>query len=507
MLFNSTEFFALAGVTWIGYWLLRGRSRLWLLLIASYTYYGSFNWRFLSLMLIATAVAFTAARRIEEEADDRSRKRFLHASLFINLGLLGVFKYFDFFIEDFRSLLELFGVEMNEIAIQVVLPVGISFYTFQTLAYTIDVYRRRLRAEHDLLVFATFVSFFPQLAAGPIERGKKLLPQFHNLADRPDVEETILGLKLILLGLVRKIVIADTIAPYAAEALSPTRTEFGVEIATNPSWLTLTIGALAFLIQIYGDFAGYSTIARGLGKLFGFDLTRNFRQPFFSTSQSDWWRRWHVTLMTWFREYVFMPLGGARRTGLAVRNLAIVFLLTGLWHGARWEMVVWGALLGAGVVVEYLIRIGTRRRRTGTGPGRGPSAPPIPIRVLGAVYTVMFISLATMAAAATSLDETTSSWVRILSLSSGDPVSSELIIALTFGLTMLVATDWWELHFDNERMERTEDPVLEAKLRNFRSPAASSLKALGGVALIWSLVGITVVFSAARTAQFWYFQF
>jgi D-alanyl-lipoteichoic acid acyltransferase DltB (MBOAT superfamily) len=338
MSFNSLTFALFLPIVFALYWIV-GSKRIslqnLLLMVASYVFYGWWDWRFLSLIAISTLVDFTLGRAIEKSTKDRSRWFFLLASLVANLGLLGFFKYYNFFAESLSASLENIGIEVNEFTLNIVLPVGISFYTFQTLSYTIDVYRRKARATNDLIAFAAYVSFFPQLVAGPIERASSFLPQF--LSERKfEYEAAVLGLKLILWGLFKKLVVADNAGELADKIFD------NFELYPGP---ILFLGAVYFGFQIYGDFSGYSDIARGTSKLFGFDLMINFRCPYFSRNIAEFWQRWHISLNTWFRDYVYFPLGGSRcSTSKVIRNIFIVFTISGLWHGANWTFVAWGIL-------------------------------------------------------------------------------------------------------------------------------------------------------------------
>ncbi|MGB1075624.1 MAG: MBOAT family O-acyltransferase [Flavobacteriales bacterium] len=338
-----------AGAFWIFLpavlWLFHGpfrhrlRGQNFLLLAASYLFYGWWDWRFLSLIALSTATDFWVAQQLEKPLlNAHTRRLFLSISLAINLGLLATFKYAGFFIDSWIDAWAGLGVEMNRPSLNIVLPVGISFYTFQTLSYTIDVYRGQLRASRDWVEFGAYVAFFPQLVAGPIERAQRLLPQLQRL--RPVTESGVkIGLRLMAYGLFKKVVIADGAAGYANAAFeSP-------ELFTGP---VLVIGVVAFALQIYGDFSGYSDIAIGLGRLFGIRLRSNFRFPYFSRNVAEFWRRWHVSLNTWFRDYLYIPLGGSRGSRwTSLRNITIVFLISGLWHGASWNFVIWGAIHAA----------------------------------------------------------------------------------------------------------------------------------------------------------------
>lgn len=337
MLFNSIEFAIFLPIVFSIYWIL-DKSRMWqnlLLLGASYLFYGWWDWRFLSLIVISSLVDYSIGRKLCLTASDNSRKLLLWISIVLNLGLLGVFKYYNFFLESFVSSFEFFGYSMSLDRLDIVLPVGISFYTFQTLSYTIDVYRGNMKPTKDLLSFFTFVSFFPQLVAGPIERASNLLPQFDKKR-KFDYLNAADGTRQILWGLFKKIVIADNSALIVNDIFE------NYEIYNSS---VLVLGAFYFAIQIYCDFSGYSDIAIGTSRLFGFELTQNFSFPYFSRNIGEFWRRWHISLSTWFRDYLYIPLGGSRG-GLysKLRNTMIIFLISGFWHGANWTFIWWGGL-------------------------------------------------------------------------------------------------------------------------------------------------------------------
>ena len=340
MLFNSYTFWLFFGFVFVLCGLSRRNFRLQntVLLVASYTFYGFWDWRFLSLLLVSTIIDFNVAQWLERAETPRRRKLLLALSLCANLGVLGVFKYLGFFTESMVELLNAFGIDSSLPVLNVLLPVGISFYTFQTMSYTIDVYRRELPATKRFFDFALFVSFFPQLVAGPIERAAKFLPQVlqPRLQNRLRFTE---GFYLILLGLFKKVVIADNMAPIANAIFSR-----DVSTLSGPE---VMIGVYAFAFQIYGDFSGYTDIARGVAKWLGFDLMLNFRMPYFAASPSDFWARWHISLSSWLRDYLYIPLGGNRHGALLTyRNLMLTMLLGGLWHGAVWTFVVWGGFHG-----------------------------------------------------------------------------------------------------------------------------------------------------------------
>ncbi|MEZ4962594.1 MAG: MBOAT family O-acyltransferase [Saprospiraceae bacterium] len=306
-----------------------------LLLVASYVFYGWWDWKFLGLLFLSSVMDFSLGLLMGKTTGLKNRKLLMILSLVFNLGLLGTFKYFNFFVQSFIDAFSSVGIVLESHTLKIILPVGISFYTFQSLSYTIDVYRRQMEPVKDLFSFLAFVSFFPQLVAGPIERAANLLPQF-SVQRHFSYEKSVDGLRQGLWGLFKKVVIADNCAIYANGIF---------ENYAHLSGSELLLGVFFFAIQIYCDFSGYSDIAIGTAKLFGFELMTNFRYPYFSRDMAEFWRRWHISLSTWFRDYVYIPLGGNRVvTTKAVRNIFIVFLLSGFWHGANWTFIVWGGL-------------------------------------------------------------------------------------------------------------------------------------------------------------------
>ena len=321
------------------YWIL-GRSKHQLrlqntlLVLASYVFYGWWDWRFLSLIALSTIVDFFAGKAIARSASKSRAKLFLAFSLITNLGLLAYFKYANFFIESWIEAWAGVGVEMHASSLNIILPVGISFYTFQTLSYSIDVYKRKMEPTKDIIAFFSFISFFPQLVAGPIERATNLLPQFYKKRNF-DYLNAVDGLKQILWGLFKKVVIADNCAIIVNDIFAN---------YASYSGSTLILGAIFFAFQIYGDFSGYSDIAIGTARLFGFNLMQNFAFPYFSRDIAEFWRRWHISLSTWFRDYLYIPLGGNRVVKWRwYYNLFITFLVSGFWHGASWTFLAWGA--------------------------------------------------------------------------------------------------------------------------------------------------------------------
>ncbi|GAA4231945.1 MBOAT family protein [Postechiella marina] len=339
MLFNSLEFFVFLIVVYLLHWIILRKSLKFqniLLLLASYFFYGLWDWRFLSLILLSTIVDYYVGIQIFSSSKASVKKAWLLVSVIFNIGLLGFFKYYNFFIDSWVDLVAMLGYNItNTWTLKVILPVGISFYTFQTMSYSLDIYYKKLKPTIHFLSFATFVSFFPQLVAGPIERASNLLSQIDSKRDF-NYKQQVDGIKLIVWGLFKKVVIADAVAPIVDDIFSNYQ---------NYSSSTLVLGAIFFGFQIYGDFSGYSDIAIGTAKLFGVELMSNFKFPFFSRNIAEFWRRWHISLSSWFQAYVYIPLGGSRQSKvITIRNVLIVFLISGFWHGANWTFVVWGLL-------------------------------------------------------------------------------------------------------------------------------------------------------------------
>ena len=338
MLFNSVNFALFLPVVFLLYWFAaRGHVRRQniLLLVASYFFYASWDHRFLFLLIFSTVLDYATGIKMHEAKTLASKRAWFWLSITVNVGFLGVFKYYNFFAASFADALALAGVHVHVSTLQVILPVGISFYTFHGLSYVIDIYNGRIRPERNFIDYAVFVSFFPLLVAGPIERATHLLPQIVR-ERRFEYQKAVDGLRQILWGLVKKVVIADNCAEYA-------NLVFGS--STGASGSTLLAGALFFTIQIYCDFSGYSDIALGSARLFGIDLLRNFAYPYFLRDIAEFWRRWHISLSSWFRDYLYIPLGGSRGgTWSRVRNTLIIFLVSGFWHGANWTFIVWGLL-------------------------------------------------------------------------------------------------------------------------------------------------------------------
>ncbi|TAK43191.1 MAG: MBOAT family protein [Saprospiraceae bacterium] len=345
MIFNSLTFLIFVAIFLPVYFKLKGRARLLLALGGSYLFYGWWDWRFLSLIVISTLVDFVLGLKMSLAKDAPSRKKLLYVSMVLNLGFLGFFKYFDFFTESLVTMLQSLGLSPSMHTLGIILPVGISFYTFQSLSYTIDIYRKKLNPEPDVLKFATFVAFWPQLVAGPIVRASDFLPQFRKDHDF-DWNRAMSGTAQVLWGFFKKVAIADSLAPFVEQCFAEPQAFASVN---------LIIAVVFYSFQIYCDFSGYSDIAIGFARILGFDFPANFRTPYFSRSFSEFWTRWHISLSSWLRDYLYIPLGGNRHgTANTYKNLMLTMVLGGLWHGANWTFVFWGFLHGIYLVVQRL---------------------------------------------------------------------------------------------------------------------------------------------------------
>jgi len=351
MLFNSIEYLIFIFIFFITYWFVVNRNLKFqnlLILLSSYIFYGWWDYRFLSLIFLSTIVDYFIGINIPKSSSAFKRKILLFSSLFFNLSLLGFFKYYNFFIDSWIDLFNLLGYEIKSIwTLNIILPVGISFYTFQTLSYTIDIYKNKLKPTKDFILFASFVSFFPQLVAGPIERATNLLPQI--LKKRQfKFQQAVQGLRLIVWGMFKKVVIADTLAPHVDDIFNNYQ-DFDGGI--------LFIGAIYFAFQIYCDFSGYSDIAIGTAKLLGIELMSNFKFPYFSRNIAEFWRRWHISLSTWFRDYLYIPLGGSKDgRWKSLRNIYIIFIVSGFWHGANWTFIAWGLIHASFYLPSFLLK-------------------------------------------------------------------------------------------------------------------------------------------------------
>jgi D-alanyl-lipoteichoic acid acyltransferase DltB (MBOAT superfamily) len=369
MLFNSVEFAVFLPIVFILYWFCTAKSlklQNLFVVISSYFFYGWWDWRFLSLIFISTLQDYFVAQKIQNTDNEHKRKLWLIISIIVNLGILGFFKYCNFFINSFVETFTLSGIKPNISTLHIILPIGISFYTFQTMSYTIDIYKRKLEPTKDFIAFAAFVSFFPLLVAGPIERATNLLSQFLNKRVF-DYGKAVDGLRQILWGLFKKVVVADSCAIYVNSVFGYASGTFAdpEHSLLLVAGSTLLIGAIFFAFQIYCDFSGYSDIAIGTARLFGFNAMRNFNFPYFSRDIAEFWRRWHISLTTWFRDYVYIPLGGSRVSkAKVVRNTFIIFLVSGFWHGANWTFIIWGVIHA--ILFLPLILMNKNRKYTDT---------------------------------------------------------------------------------------------------------------------------------------------
>jgi alginate O-acetyltransferase complex protein AlgI len=480
MLFTTLTFLLFLPTVFAAYWLLGSqRARNGVLVAASYFFYGWWDFRFAALMAIASFVDFVAAIALERTDDLRKRRLILFASCTCSLGLLAYFKYTGFFMENAQAMARVLGMHLTPVELKVVLPVGISFYTFQTLSYVIDVYRRQLPATRSLVDYMAYVSFFPQLVAGPIERAGHLLPQFQSLR-RFDPEQAKEGLRYIAWGFFKKLALADTFGLLATEGYLYHAT------ADGP---TLALATLCFAFQIYCDFSAYSDIAVGCGRLFDIELMRNFAYPYFSRSMAEFWRRWHISLSTWFSDYVYVPLGGSRRGRLLqARNVMITFLLSGLWHGASWNFVVWGGLNGIAVLPGVLWPRGRRAGRDDVPGGEGVlpslrSAAAMAATFLFVCTTWIFFRAATFPAALGILRRVFGPWT-------WKETTAALHVHAT-ALCLLIAL-----------------VIVEWLARRHRHPLhwpamPRPVRWLGYTALVW----LTLSLSATTGGAFIYFQF
>lgn len=472
MVFNSLQYAIFLPLVLVLYWTLRRRrSQNVLILAASYLFYGAWDARFLALMAVSTLTDYAVGVRLGRTQDARHRRLLFVVSLTVNLGILGFFKYFDFFTESAVRLLEAAGVQANAPTLRILLPVGISFYTFHGISYTFDVFRDQIRPTRNLLDFACFIAFFPQLVAGPIGRAHIQLPQFENDRARPSGNAVRSALVLILLGLFKKIAIADALAPYVNEAFSSPGSAGALE---------LLVAVYAFALQIYGDFSGYTDIARGSSRLLGIELIRNFEQPYLSRNVAEFWRTWHISLSTWLRDYLYVALGG-NRGGRArtYRNLLLTMLLGGLWHGAAWTFVVWGGLHGFFLVAHRAV---AGRRPAGLTVPRWSPGDLVPTLLTfhAVCFAWIFFRAPTLRSALSVLEG-------IVTLRSGTP-GPDLLVLLAFAAAAVALIDL------PQRNRASETALLEWH------PVSR------GVAYAAMAVAV-LVFSGGTPVPFIYFQF
>jgi len=346
MIFNSITFLVFISIFIPIYFYLKGKLRLLFVLASSYLFYGWWDWRFLSLIVISTLIDYTVGLKLDTESDPIKRKTLLLISIVANLGILGFFKYFNFFADSLVILLNAFNIQLSYTTLHIVLPVGISFYTFQSMSYTIDVYYKKIPTERSLLKFSTYIAFFPQLVAGPIVRAKDFIPQLYK-DHKPDFNNITRGIDQIMFGFFKKVVVADSISMLVDNAFAS---------PDNYNSLQLVLVSIFYTFQVYCDFSGYSDVAIGLAKVMGFEFPMNFNYPYISKSFKEFWSRWHISLSTWLKDYLYIPLGGNRHGKLKTyRNLFLTMLLGGLWHGAAWNFVIWGSAQGTFLAIEKFI--------------------------------------------------------------------------------------------------------------------------------------------------------
>jgi len=467
--FNSLQFVGFLAVVLTLYWVLRGRPRQALLLAASYAFYGMWDLRFLGLLLVMSVATYAATLRIERGRGQPVARKWLVGLVLVDLGVLCFFKYANFFIDSAESMLQALGLHPSRLVLQLFVPIGISFYVFESISYAADVFRGKAVARRDPVVVGLFLSYFPKALAGPIERPGHLMAELEHGPTPPTVERVVSALLLIVLGLFQKVFLADL----AATAVNEVFGRPGV--ASAPA---LVLGAYGFAVQIYGDFAGYTNIARGVSRLFGIELVLNFREPYLSRNPVEFWRRWHISLSTWLRDYLYVPLGGNRRgSGRTSFNLMVTMLLGGLWHGASWTFVVWGGLHGTYLVAH---RVLTRGGRTDVdSPVRWSDL----WRILG---WFQLVCLAWIFFRMPSLGDALTAVVRIVTLQRGESPARLLIVPPLMLLTL--AMDLMLRHYGSAR-------------RFLRAPAAVQGVAIG-------LVVTAVVFaSGGQGAPFIYFAF
>lgn len=481
MLFNSIEFLFFLPIVFVLYWFVFRRSlRLQnaFIVAASYIFYGWWDWKFLLLIAFTSLCSWysgLAIRRFQLNSNTKGAKAVLWSNILLNLFILGLFKYYNFFVSSFIDAFSALGVHVNFTTLKLILPVGISFYTFQALSYSIDVYKQKLEATKDPVAFFAYVSFFPQLVAGPIERATNLLPQI--LSPRHfSYPQAVDGCRQMLWGFFKKIVIADNCAIYANMAF---------EDYANQSAITLFFGAIMFTFQIYGDFSGYSDIAIGTSKLFGIKLMQNFKYPYFSRDIAEFWRRWHISLTTWFRDYIYIPLGGSRTTkAKVIRNTFIIFLVSGLWHGANWTFIAWG---GYHAILFLPLIVGGGNRKYLNSVAEGKLFPSFreTIQMLGTFILVMIGWIIFRAPDITvATDYFLSMFDRSIFTTPSEPL---LLLKLLIFCAALVLIEW---------CQRTKPHALDMTI------SSNVLKSV-----IYVLLLIVIMAASGNPATFIYFQF
>jgi D-alanyl-lipoteichoic acid acyltransferase DltB (MBOAT superfamily) len=471
MVFNSLEFVVFLPLVLIAYFRLRHKGQNLMLLVASYVFYGWWDYRFLALLAFTTVIDYAVGLYLGRTDDPKTRKRLLLASIVVNLAVLGFFKYFNFFVDSAGAVLENVGLSPNLPFLRVVLPVGISFYTFQSMSYAFDVYRRRLEPSQSLLDFALYVAYFPQLVAGPIERAQALLPQITHPRRRPTSGQVSSGVLLMLIGLFKKVAIADVMAPIVESAFASPEANSSV---------ALMVGLYAFALQIYGDFSGYTDIARGVSRLMGIELMENFNQPYLSRNITAFWRTWHISLSTWLWDYLYIPLGGNRKGRFVTyRNLMLVMLLGGLWHGAAWTFVIWGGLHGLYLAIHRALGDPVPRGYQGRFRLRSDLLP--------ALATFHLVAFAWIFFRADSLANAITYVQRLFQFRIAIPDPNSLIL-VTAAAVAILSIDLWQ------RNSGTHEVMLRWR------PAWQGLAYAG-------LLLAVVVFSGGPVTPFIYFQF
>lgn len=478
MLFNSLEFGLFLPTVFVGYWFLFQRSlqvRNLFLLAVSYFFYGCWDWRFLSLIILSSFVDYNMGLRIKNASEESSKKKFLWISILFNIGLLGVFKYFNFFVDSFIETFTFFGGTLDYTPLNIILPIGISFYTFQTMSYSIDIHRGQLEPTKNIIAFFAFVSFFPQLVAGPIERAQNLLPQF---LEKRTFDKTIAsdGMRQILWGFFKKVVIADTCGIYVDEVFAN---------SGDFSGMALFLGTGLFAIQVYCDFSGYSDIAIGTAKLFNFKLMTNFKTPYHANNWGDFWKRWHISLSSWILDYVYYPIALAKRdwrTWGVVFGLMVTFTLNGFWHGANWTFVCFGILLGLYISIEFLLKKSRKNLKKKIGKQ--------PMNFLGWFVTMVLWIFSLVLFRSGSIHQSIDIYQSIFSLSSGKGFVTLPLTVLLF-LIVLFIVEW---------IQKEKEHGLEFS-QNGRMPQLLRWGTYFGV--FYSIV----LFGVFKQDQFIYFQF
>lgn len=478
MHFNSLDFALFLLLVFFLYWFVCKdsiRKQNILILAASYTFYGWWDYRFLLLIIISSAIDYTVGLYLQKATTQTVRKWLLSISIFANLGILLFFKYYNFFIESFVHAFSHFGITLEITTLYIILPVGISFYTFQTLSYTIDIYRNKIQPTRDIIAFFAFVSFFPQLVAGPIERAKDLLTQF--LKKRQfSYQQAVDGLRQMLWGLFKKVVIADNCAEYIRNIFNNYQ---------ELSGSTLLLGLVLFSIQIYCDFSGYSDIAIGTGRLFGFKLKQNFAYPYFSRNIAEFWRRWHISLTNWFKDYLYIPLGGSRGSKWqTVRNIFLIFLISGFWHGANWKFIFWG-FFHACLFLPLILLKTNRKYLEIVAPKK---IFPTLREFLQIVLTFTVTSILWIFFRATNIHEAFSYLTQIFTLSLFSKPEI-LPIPMLLGVVLLLVVEWFQRH--KLHALQLEDTNIPLSIRN----------------AIYTALCLSILYLGGITEQFIYFQF